>query len=269
MKSIIHKIKSIHLNPIDHLVIFSIAIVLGTFLYFSISKKTEWIDVRMVISKDEWWYEGQPPQYWYVDNIESGQVSYNAFGEKIAEIINIESFDIGGYRRRSYVDVKLKGSYDNTRKLYLYNYQPLQIGKPIDLTFGKHNVKGLVTYIDSDEITYFTKKIEVILLRIEPWVAESYKTGMQMKDSQNRVLATVNSIDIKLARQISFSDIRGQNIEVINPQLRDVSLQITIKTFKSSETFYFVDRAAIKIGEKIWFQFPEAVVRDAEITKII
>ena len=62
---------------------------------------------------------------------------------------------------------------------------------------------------------------------------------MQMKDSQNRVLATVNSIDIKLARQISFSDIRGQNIEVINPQLRDVSLQITIKAFKSSASHAF------------------------------
>lgn len=196
-------------------------------------------------------------------------MAYNSFGEKVAEITNVENFDVGAYTRRLYVDVQLKGSYDKKRKIYLYNFQALQIGKPIDLTFGKNNVRGLITYINDPKIDYTQKKISVMIHKTRPWIADSYTPGMEMKDSLGRVLARIDTVRTTLAQYYEFSDIRGKTILVVDPDFRDITLDLTIATFRSGDTAYFIDRAAIKIGEKIWFQFPNAAIRDAEITKII
>lgn len=265
---IIQKVKKWRLNALDIIIITAILVVVGIFLWLRISKKTEWINVRLVVANDEWWWEGQPPQWWYVDSLQSGQVAYSSFGEKVAEIVNVDIFDIGAYRRRAFIDITLKGAFDSQRKLYLYNFQPLQIGKPLDLTFGKNNVRGIITYIDDISITYSQRQIEVRVLKVRPWVAESLTKGLEMKDSQGRVLAKIDEVKTENAIYYEFSDIRGQRIQVIDPEFRDVTAKVTIKTFTSGVTDYFVDRGAIKVGEKIWFQFPQAVIREAEITKI-
>lgn len=264
----IQKVKKWNINLFDVLVLTAIILVIGVFLWLRASKKTEWINVRLVVANDEWWWEGQPPQWWYVDDLKVGQTAYNSFGEKVAEIYNIESFDTGGYKRRAFIDLRLKGAYEKKRQIYTYNFQPLQIGKPLDLTFGKHNVRGLITYIDKIEIDYKQKKIQVRLAQVNTWIAESIRNGIEMKDSQGRVLAVVESVEVRPYTYYEFSDIRGQMIKVTNPDFREVLVTLTINTFESGGYTYFVDRAAIKIGEKIWFQFPQAVIREAEITKI-
>ncbi len=269
MKFIIPKFRPSRINIFDLSVITIVLLVLGTFLWLRMAQKNEWISLRVMVTNDEWWWQGNPPQFWYADNLRPNQQAYNSFGEKVAEITNVESFDVGAYTRRLYVDVQLKGAYDKKRKIYLYNFQPLQIGKPIDLTFGKNNVRGLITYINDPKIDYTKKKIEVTLRQVRPWVAGSYLPGMEMKDSLGRVLARIDSAQTTLAQNYDFSDIRGKKILVVDPDYRDVTLQLTIATFRSGDTAYFIDRAAIKIGEKIWFQFPNAAIRDAEITKIL
>jgi hypothetical protein len=263
------RIKKLHITIFDVLVVSLILCVVGVFLYLRFTKNNEWINVRMVIANDDWSWEGQAPQWWYVDDLESGQIAYSSFNEKIAEITNVESFDIGGYRRRAFVDLKLKGAYDKGKKIYIYNFQPLQIGKPLDLTFGKNNVHGLITYIDKNQIGYKDRKVEVKIYTVKPWVADSLVQGLETKDSLGRTLATVDSVNITVASYYEYSDIRGSKILISDPNLRDVTLRLTIKTFMSNNTEYFIDRAAIKIGEKIWFQFPQTVIRDAEITKIL
>lgn len=268
VRFLLQKIKKWRLNLFDILVMVAILIVIGTFLWLRQSKKTEWINVRLVVANDEWWWEGQPPQWWYVDSLQIGQIAYSSFGEKTAEITNVDIFDVGAYRRRAFIDIMLKGAYDTQRKLYLYNFQPLQIGKPLDLTFGKNNVRGIIAYIENISVVYSQKQIEVKVLKVRPWVADSLTKGLEMKDSQGRVLAKIDDVKTEIATFYEFSDIRGQRIQVTDPEFRDVTVKITIKTFTSGATDYFVDRAAIKIGEKIWFQFPQSVIRDAEITKI-
>lgn len=268
MKPIIQKLQKLKLNALDFFVIAIVLLILGSFLWLRVSKKTEWVTVRLVIGNDEWWWEGQPPQWWYVDNLQAGLTAKSSFGENNAEITNVESFDIGGFRRRAFVDIKLKGAFDKNRQVYLYNYQPLQIGKPLDLTFGKYNVKGLIAYIDKGQMEYKDRRIEVRALKIHPWEAESLMKGLEMKDTAGRVLATVENVQVDTSIEYEFSDIRGQTIPVANPGFRDVTLRLAIKTFESGGTEHFIDRAAIKVGEKIWFQFPRAAIRDAEITKV-
>lgn len=261
-------IKRLRLNIFDTLVVLIILAIIATLLYLRTTKVSQWINIRLTIANEDWWWEGQAPQYWYADSLKSGIVSYNSWGEKVAEITDVESFDIGDYRRRLYIDIRLKGSFDKKRQIYLYNYQPLQIGKTLDLTFGKNNIKGLVTYIGDSPLQYTEKQIEVKIYQVRNSLAFSYTKGLEMKDSAGRILAVIEQIDTQPASMYQFSDLRGMMIRVVNPDYQDVTLKMTIKTFTSGSGTYFIDRAAVKIGEIIWFQFPDTLVKEAVITKI-
>lgn len=239
-------------------------------LWMRMAQKPEWITIRLALTNDEWWWEGAPPQWWYVDTLSVGQTSKNTFGETVAEIKNIESFDVGAYRRRAFVDLRLKGAYDKRRQMYLFNYQPVQIGKSLDLTFGKNNIHGIVTYVDKLPQGYTPRTIEVKLAAVAPWVAQSYKEGLTMTDSQGRPLAKILSVTTVPSTVQEVVDIGERTQKRTDGSLfRDVLLEVQIQTYQSSGVDYFVDRAAIKIGEHIWFQFTQTVAREAEITKIL
>lgn len=263
-------IKKYRINILDILVACIMIAIIGSLLWLRISRKSQWITLRIVISNDELWWEGSPPQWWYVDSVVKGQTSHNSLGETIAEITDVQSFDVGGYRRRAFIDIRVKGSFDTKRQVYLFNYQPLQIGKPLDLTFGKNNIHGIVTYIDSGPQRYMTRVIEVAITAVRPWVATSYMQGLEMKDSTGRTLAKILSVNI-LPSQAQKIVEYGPNSQqkYSNEFFKDVTLQVQIQTYQSEDRSYFVDRTAIKIGEHIWFQFPQAVIREAVITKII
>ncbi len=271
MRSIIQKVRIFlrSLTIFDLLIILAIVAVATVFLILRFSRKQEWVPARIMVSNDEWWWEGQAPSYWYVDDIVSGMTATNSFGETIAKITSVSVFDNGAYGRRAYVDVMLNTNYDKRKNVFLFNFQPLQIGKPIELTFGTHNIQGLVTYIGNDKVAYEDKKIEVKVYKVRPWVVDKYVVGLQMKDTVGTALATINEVKIDPHVEYEFSDIRGTSVPVNDPDYRDVTLSLTIKTFSSGGNNFFMDRAVIKIGEYVWFQFPEVAVREAMISKII
>lgn len=244
--------------------------LIGSLLWLRVSRTTEWITLRLVVSNDEWWWEGSAPQWWYVEELSVGQTASNTFGETMAEITDIYSFDVGSSRRRAFIDLKVKGYFDNRREVYMYNYQPLQIGKPLDLTFGKNNLRGLIAYIENDPEAFEEKTIQVHMPAVRSWVAQSYKEGLEMKDSRDRVLAKIISRTISPTHVMEVTEfLPGYEAKIDPSYYYDVTLTVSIKTYKSGDSSYFVDRSAVKVGERIWFQFPETVAREAEITSII
>lgn len=263
-------LKKHHIHAFDIFVAFIILMIVGSLIWVRISRKSQWISLRLVLSNDELWWEGAPPQWWYVESLEKGQTSKNSLGETIAEITDVQIFDAGAYRRRAFVDIRVKGSYDTKRQVYLYNYQPLQIGKSLDFTFGKNNVHGLVTYIDTEFQTYTPRIIEVRISAIRPWIATSYTKGLEMKDSTGRQLAKILSVDISPSQAKEVVEYYANAEQhYLSNEFYDVTLQLQVQTYESEHISYFIDRAAIKIGERIWFQFPQTAIREATIIKVI
>lgn len=262
-------LKKFRLNLFDILIGVLILTVIGSLLLLRMTKKPQWITVRLVVANNDWTYEGAPPQWWYGDNISPGQKAYNSFGRAVAEIVDVTNFDIGAYRRRTFVDIKLQGSFDSKRQLYLYNYQPIQIGKALDLTFGKQNIRGIVTYIN-ELPGYTTRVVDVRLSALRPWVAASYKQGLTMTDSQNKTLAEIQSVTSRpsVVREVvetgQFTEKKYDGSGYV-----DVEMRLKLQVFQSGGVDYFVDRAAIKVGEQISFQFPQTTAREAEIIRII
>jgi len=272
------RIGSYKLHFLDILIIFVVLVVITMLFWLRISRKTQWITVRMIISNDEWWWEGSPPQWWLGDSLSVGQTARNSLGETIAQIDDVENFDIGEFYRRTSVDIKLRGTYDQRRQLYLFNYQPIQAGKSLDLTFGKTNVHGVITYIENLPDSYQDKTIVVKMSAVRPWIAQSYKEGMEMKDSLHRTLAKITAVSVSPTEATEIIEgVTGKSSATQNgterkypPSLfRDVTLTVSLKTYESGGIQYFLDRAAIKIGEKIWFQFPQTIAREAEIIQIL
>lgn len=265
--SIIHKIKK--LSILDWLIIAGICIVFGFVLYNRMTKKEEWIWVKLNISNNTSWWQGSAP-YWYAQGLTKGQFAYNSFGQKIAEVGSIENYDMGGTNRLIYIDLKLLVSYDKRQHIYLFNYQPLQIGNQMDLTFSQYNVRGIITYIGSNTIPYKDKEIEVKVLNAYPWEADSYKEGMQMTDMSGNPVATILSVTVADNTVSQLYDTDGRLILISNPDSdrKEITMLLKIKTFSFTGVSYFIDGAAIKIGENIWFQFQNTAVKSALITRI-
>jgi hypothetical protein len=215
----------------------------------------------VVISNRDWWWSGDPPKFWLVESLRPGQISYNSFGESVAEIINTEIFSLGGPNKQAYIDLKLKVTYDKKRQIYLYNFQPIQIGKPIDITFGSNNVFGLVVALDSEPEQRLQKKILIKMGFLEGWLANSYKVGSTMVDSRDNALATIDKVDVRETKIEKVRFLNGTGYFDKNDYF-DVYMEVTISAIKDQAgDFYFVDGASIKKGEEIWFHFPDVVAK--------
>lgn len=272
MSKIISRFKKVWstLSWFDWLVGVLVIIVISSLLYFRLSKRAEWIQVRIDVVHDEWWWTSHPPGFWYPMGLSEGQGAYNVFGEKVAEIVKLQTFETGGNKRRVLAAIKLKASFDQKRQAWIYNFQPLQVGQNIAFTFGQNALEGLVVGVGGEKKPdYEEKEIRVRMSGVRPWVAETYKTGLEAADSEGRVMAEVTDVVIVPTSYYEFSDIRGIKIRVVDNDFRDVTMDLMIKAQEVNGKYYYLDDAAIKVGEKIWIYFNETVVRDAEIVDIL
>jgi len=228
------------------------------------------ISVKLKVSNDEWWWRGSNPENWYAIGLSKGQFAYNTFGKQVAEIQSIENYDVGGPNRLIIVNLKLLSAYNKKTHGYSFNYQTLQIGKPLDLTFGTFNVHGLITHIGDTNMAYDDTDIEVKLLAIYPWEAASYVPGVQMKDSEGNVVGTINQVAVADSSVIEVWDNRGRLVSIpsFNNTRKDVTIKVTLKTYVANNIRYLIDGSAIKIGNHIWLEFEQTALKDAIISKI-
>ncbi len=265
---IIHKIK--RLTLLDWIVCAVLLGLLGYFLVNRFAKQEQWVNVRLKISGEEWWWNPGYPENWYGANLSKDQSAYNSFGKKVAQIQSVENYDAGKANRLIFVNLRLLTTYDKNTRTYTFNYQPLQIGKPMDLTFHQQNVRGLVTYVGNNLAPYTDTTLEVKLLAAYPWEADSLIKGLQMKDLGGNVIATINEVNITDAQVLEIRDKYGKLIALPAPYntYRDVTLKVTLKTYAVNNTSFFVDGSAIKVGNKIWIEFEHTAIKDAIISKV-
>ena len=265
------------LNLFDRLLIIGCLLLLGVLIFSKFSRKTEVVTIRIKITNDEWWWEGNPPTYWMLEGLSIGQEAYNSFGKRVAEIVDIHSVDTWGDKKEIFVDVNLLSSYNKRLKIYNYNFQPLQIGKPIDLVFGKSNVRGIIAYIGVDDIVYEEKEIEIKMLSVFPWEVDSYKIGLETKDTEGRVVVKIIEVRVENAQGFYLPEQRETGGNFYMRRLivggedlsrKDMTLRLRIKTIVQDGVSYFIDGSTVRVGNEIWFHFPEVVIKSGVISKI-
>lgn len=267
------KKSSLKLNYFDLSVIVMAVIVIAALLFFRSQKKERWVNLTMEVMREEWWWDGVDPFYWYVNDLQVGDQALNSLGVAIGEITDVQVFEVGGPRKKALISLRLKVTHDKTRDTFVFNYKPLEIGQPLNLTFGNNGVKGMVTGIlgeDGSVSQMHDRVIWVLVQNLRPEYVSEYQPGLAMIDSLGREIVVVEDV-IRVERAVreQFSDIRGRMVETRSVLLRDVVLQLRVKAYESRGTSYFPDGAVVKLGENVWIHFPEILAADAEIVKII
>lgn len=268
---IIQKIKTFKrkLNFFDLFILFCLLAILVFFIYNRLQRQATWIDIRLSVENPDWWYRGSPPNYWYAQNLQVGDSLNDSFGNKVVEVVNIDNYDNYGPYRDIYVDLKVRVDYDKKKNQYLYEFKPLVTGSSLLFNFSQGQLRGLVVSIGEQKIDYFYKTIKVEKKKISPSLAEKIKVGAKSYDLDGNLIAEVLEVKNNINSYYEFSDLRGRNLEVYDPKFRDIEVTLRIKSFSQLGLNFYINNAALKVGNAIWFQFPEFALEDMRIIELL
>lgn len=258
------------LNIFDYLIIFLLLFVLIFFIYNRLQRRTVWTNVRIAVENVDWWYgSGTPPRYWYANNLLAGAQAKDAFGQTVAELVNIDNYDQGGPYRMIYVDLKLRVDFDKKKNQYLYEFKPLTAGSSLIINFPENQLRGIIINAGEQEINYFYKTIKVVKKGLLNSTANTILAGDQAYDTNGNLIAEILEIEKEIHNFYTYSDIRGEMIKTYNPDYRDLTMLVKIKSFSSLDRDFYINNTVLKLGSTIWFQFKDYAIEDATIVAII
>ncbi|MFZ5438260.1 MAG: hypothetical protein ACOZAK_04385 [Patescibacteria group bacterium] len=241
------------LKRLDFLIILIVFAIFSSLIISKLIKKEEWVRVGLFISNEEWWWQTEKQtSYWLINDLAIGDVAKNTFGETIAEVVDKQTFEDGEGRSTIFVVLDVRSYFDNKRGLYLFNSEPIEVGRSLNLTFGKNNVDGVISFIGDKLIS---DQVDLAVLVKVKWVdldvAAKLEKGMIMSDEQGRILAEVMDFTSEIHSNYEFSDIRGENIKVIDPDYRDLTINLRLKAYKNADNYYLLDGTKLGIGSDI------------------
>lgn len=258
------------LNFFDYLVFFLLFLVLIFFIYNRLQRSVVWTDVRIAVENVDWWYgSGSPPRYWYAKDLTVGDQAKDSFGQTVAEVLNIDNYDQGGPYRMIFVDLKLRVDFDKNKNQYLYEFKPLSVGSSLVINFPQNQLRGIIIQSGTDEIDYYFKKIRVSKERIYNFVADEINVGDKAYDSEGNLVAEVLDLTKTTNSYYEYSDIRGQKIKVIDPEFSDLDIVLKVKAFNTLDREFYINNTVLKVGSRIWLQFKDYAIEDAQIIEII
>jgi hypothetical protein len=258
------------LNFFDYLIFFLLFLVLIFFIYNRLQRSVVWTDVRIAVENVDWWYgSGSPPRYWYAKDLTVGDQAKDSFGQTVAEVLNIDNYDQGGPYRMIFVDLKLRVDFDKNKNQYLYEFKPLSVGSSLVINFPQNQLRGIIIQSGTDEIDYYFKKIRVSKERIYNFVADEINVGDKAYDSEGNLVAEIIELEETVNNFYAFSDIRGQKIKVIDPEFSDLDIVLKVKAFNTLDREFYINNTVLKVGSRIWLQFKDYAIEDAQIIEII
>jgi len=258
------------LNFFDYLVFFLLFLVLLFFIYNRLQRRVVWTNVRIAVENVDWWYgSGAPPRYWYANDLAVGDQAKDSFGQTVAEVVNIDNYDQGGPYRMIFVDLKLRVDFDKNKNQYLYEFKPLSVGSSLIINFPQHQLRGIIVQTGADEIDYFFKTIKITKQRISNFVADEADVGYKVYDAQGNLVAEILDFTKSTNSYYEYSDIRGQKIKVTDPDYSDLDIVLKVKAFNTLDRDFYINNTVLKVGSKIWLQFKDYAIEDAQIIEIV
>lgn len=249
------------LKPLDWFVaLLTLGII--CFLGFSSLNQDRWITIEFKLEPTDAYtdnVDGLLVPYWVADSIKPGDTQNDSLGQKNLQILSVKRW--GAQNEQTWVTATIKAKYVSTQKKYTYLYQPLEIGRSIDLTINGTYVHGVITYMQgfSDERPTRTITVNARLIDnltpystftrgVDPWIADAIKAGDVMKDVSGKTIAEILSVDVQPAeRVVTTSD--GRVVDGNDPLKKDVNLTIKLTVTKQNDSYIYLEDTPIKVGE--------------------
>lgn len=257
------------LKRLDYVIILIFFAIFASLIFFRITKKTEWVTVGVQVANNEWWWQDEEStSYWLSRDLAIGSIAKDSFGEDVAEVLDKQTFEDGIGRKAIFVVMKIKTHVDEKRNLYLYNSRPIEIGKSIDITFGNHNVEGVIAFFGKDIFSeQLDAKATIRFEWTEGYVADKLEKSMKMTDDGGRVLIDVLDIRKELYEFWPFSDIRGRTVPAYDPKSRSVEVDINLKVYRDGNAYYYLNGTRMNVGNDFLLILDNFSMGGGKVTK--
>lgn len=268
------------LNALD---VFVALIVIGAiiFLISLTINQNRWITIEFKLIQNPTYFvfdNPSTPPFWAVDNLHPGDVQYNNLGQKNLQILSVTNW--GYYYLQTWVKASVNVKYNPIGKKYSFQYQPLEIGKPIDVSINGTSVHGIVTAIQgfSDTRPTYTITVKARLVDtsspystftqgVDPWIADATEKGQIMTDESGKTVAEILNKDASPAKRVvTTSD--GRVLVGEDPLKLDVYLTVKLKVTRTNNTYLFLEDNPVIIGALIPLYAKRALLRPV-VTQIL
>lgn len=252
-------------------IFLGVFVAISIFLVYRISIR-ETTPIFLVLTYQREFERGfpVPPEYWSVNKINPGDVSYNSLGKKIAEVIEVTKSYWGANRENLSVLVKVETIFNGKTGEFILDGKPLLIGGELSLTLGKTQFNGIITDLFKDEQDRFKgyrKAKAIVKLHgrfYEPWQAEALR-NFKVVNSSGETTVRLKSVVIEPAEYIFTTD-SGTPLRLRDPIKKDMTMTIELTDVLCAEqTCYFEETKPLKIGHDLWITSDKTVLPGANI----
>lgn len=163
----------------------------------ALQSETREIYVRVKVGQGYWWATTAQPSEWLLTGIRKGDFQKDFAGRDIAKIVAKRAYPAWlNDQFETYVDVKIRASYNSKSKKLLFNRSPIVVGGPIDFEFLDSHFSGTIISVsktsrfDQDKLiekdVYLTKRLAY------PWEYDAIKIGDKYFDGERVVFEIVD-----------------------------------------------------------------------------
>lgn len=268
----IYKNIFLKIKPLDWVII---AISFGVLVFFVAASLNQerWITIEFKVTNPATYFPnmgGGDAPYWVADKIRTGDIQYDTLGKKNLEILSIKKW---GYQyKETWVTASIKAKYKPKQKKYTFLYQPLEIGRSIDVTINGSNIHGIVSSIEgfSDTRPLYTIWVKTRIIDsssyysmntrgVDSWVAQHIDKNEQIRDLYGKVIATILDLEIKPAERV-VTTYDGRVLVIEDPLKKDVYLTLELQVTKPDNTYMFLEDKPILIGSSVPLLFKNLVI---------
>jgi hypothetical protein len=258
------------LTLLDLIVLMLLFLAVVLFLIF-FSREKSTVYVYTVTTDQEWSEVPYPNFYWIANSIVKGSMAYSSTGSKVAEVVEVDNTERGGARRYSRLKLKVYAIYDKRTKQYRLGDRSLQVGNSIELNIGNTKYKGMIIYVgDSLEPAGYKHELMEVNLKveqIEPWLALTYEEPFVVKNTEDKKVFEIISVEIRAA-ELSVPTDRGIIVRSYDPRLKDVFIKAKARVRCQEGICYFNEVLPIKSGLPFWVQSDSTII-DGGKTRIM
>lgn len=252
-------------------IFFGVFVAISIFLVYRVSiRKTTPVFLVLTYQRE---FEREfpvPPEYWSVNKISPGDVSYNSIGKKVVEVIDVKKSYWGANRENVQFVVKVNAARNKKTNEFTLDGKPLLIGNKLAVSFGKTQLNALITDVyqnESERLGKVKRAKATLVLKgtfYEPWQAEALR-DFSVKNSNGDIIARAKSISITPA-EYPFTTDQGRVLILHDPIKKDLILTLELyDVLCSDQTCYVEEFKPIKIGQNFWMTSDRVVLPGASI----
>lgn len=264
------------LTVIDKLTIIGFAAISLFFALFFF-KKTNFLQVEILVTHDNLLYSDSAPPFWYQEKITVGSQEKNSIGKVIAEVEDIKSYEDYQNKKDTYVRAKINVNFNSRSGEYSFRGQTLTVGAPIIISPGKVMIKGIITNIadfdqDLDQITVKVRTSgwnypELTANGIDPIYINSIKVGDVVKDASGKIIAEVIDKEVYPGKRITYDSFGNARL-VQDPYFKECYLTLHLWVRKTNSANYYMNKYKVKTSESLPLFFENTTQR-VEVIEIL